>query len=457
MGLDFTGNMNYQQMQHIDAGAALQNTLRGMVDDRTKSAEMAAKLARQEQDRQDTLLQRGVENTRADANLLLNQNEATRKAQQDEYTMQLKASEMGLTSDYRLADLAAKAEENKNTAAYRKSTQELTLKDFNARRGDVASALAKDEGEAYGESQLLNGEVVDKNPLAEKVLKDKAIEESNRLQGMVGDKGAPMGKEKRYDAYTEYLKKNKEDATKVLSPFDKEEKLRAKGNKLLASSPLKTSSIVGNVRSAYDYFFNEKSEVDQRNTAKDSILNPEIQPKVLSEAEFYKQLDDKTKYEQEAKDSIKQWLAGQGNYATEDKGNEQYLRDMGVIVPDTEATVTRDYTKGEIQANNDKLLSDYKVNHPNASKSELLGVRQGINKNTKKLLEDRDAVAKVRLTNTIKAFDKQQEYAYKKALEKYKSELKEGEEVSLLEMARIAQYMANTKLLDAKTFTEKDK
>ena len=446
MGLDFTGNMNYQQMQHIDAGAALQNTLRDMVDDRTKSAERAAKLAQQKKD-----------NTRADANLLLTKDKFAYDKQSDEQKNIMDAAKMQLDYENRQSTRDLTKKQMELTAKERERNAGYQDKVFNARRGDVANALAKDEGEAYGESQLLNGEVVDKNSLAEKVLKDEAIAESNRLQGMVGDKGAPMGKEKRYDAYTEYLKKNKEDATKVLSPFDKEEKLRAKGNKLLASSPLKTSSIVGNVRSAYDYFFNEKSEVDQRNTAKDSILNPEIQPKVLSEAEFYKQLDDKTKYEQEAKDSIKQWLAGQGNYATEDKGNEQYLRDMGVIVPDTEATVTRDYTKGEIQANNDKLLSDYKVNHPNASKSELLGVRQGINKNTKKLLEDRDAVAKVRLTNTIKAFDKQQEYAYKKALEKYKSELKEGEEVSLLEMARIAQYMANTKLLDAKTFTEKDK
>jgi hypothetical protein len=149
MGLDFTGNMNYQQMQHIDAGAALQNTLRGMVDDRTKSAEMAAKLARQEQDRQDTLLQRGVENTRADANLLLNQNEATRKAQQDEYTMQLKASEMGLTSDYRLADLAAKAEENKNTAAYRTAEQKYRDKAYEETIRKNQYEENKDAGEGY--------------------------------------------------------------------------------------------------------------------------------------------------------------------------------------------------------------------------------------------------------------------------------------------------------------------
>jgi hypothetical protein len=420
MGLDFTGNMNYQQMQHIDAGAALQNTLRGMVDDRTKSAEMAAKLAQQKKD-----------NVRADANLLLNQNEATRKAQQDEYDMQLKASEMGLTSDYRLADLAAKAEENKNTAAYRKSAQALALKSFNAQRGDVANALAKDEGEAYGESQLLNGEVLDKNPLAEKVLKDKAIAESNRLQDMIG--GQPT--------YAEYRSK--------IDPTYSTMKI--------GDNP----GILGDVKNFFSQGTYSKDALAKyhkaQNMTQEQVDNMPVPPtptKIMSKKEYETSILEANR---QAKDSIKQWLAGQGDYATEDKSNEQYLRDKGIIVPDTEATVTRDFTKGEIQANNDKLLADYQVSHPKAGRHKLLGVRDGINKNTKKLLEDRDALAKVQLANTIKAFDKQQEYAYKRAIEKYKSELKAGEEVSTLDMTRIAKYTAETNLLDAKTFTEKDK
>ena len=129
MGLDFTGNMNYQQMQHIDAGAALQNTLRGMVDDRTKSAEMAAKLAQQKKD-----------NVRADANLLLNQNEATRKAQQDEYNMQLKAAEMGLTSDKLAYDKQSDEQKNAMDAA------KLQM-DFENRQ-----AILEGQNKVYGET-----------------------------------------------------------------------------------------------------------------------------------------------------------------------------------------------------------------------------------------------------------------------------------------------------------------
>ena len=420
MGLDFTGNMNYQQMQHIDAGAALQNTLRDMVDDRTKSAERAAKLAQQKKD-----------NTRADANLLLTKDKFAYDKQSDEQKNIMDAAKMQLDYENRQSTMDLTKKQMELTAKERERNAGYQDKVFNARRGDVANALAKAEGEAYGESQLLNGEVVDKNPLAEKVLKDKAIEESNRLQGMVG--GQPT--------YAEYRSK--------LDPTYSTMKIGA------------NPGILGDVKNFFSQGTYSKDALAKyhkaQNMTQEQVDNMPVPPtptKIMSKKEYETSILEANR---QAKDSIKQWLAGQGDYATEDKSNEQYLRDKGIIVPDTEATVTRDFTKGEIQANNDKLLADYQVSHPKAGRHELLGVRDGINKNTKKLLEDRDALAKVQLANTIKAFDKQQEYAYKKALEKYKSELKEGEEVSLLEMARIAQYMANTKLLDAKTFTEKDK
>ena len=412
--------MNYQQMQHIDAGAALQNTLRDMVDDRTKSAERAAKLAQQKKD-----------NTRADANLLLTKDKFAYDKQSDEQKNIMDAAKMQLDYENRQSTRDLTKKQMELTAKERERNAGYQDKVFNARRGDVANALAKAEGEAYGESQLLNGEVVDKNPLAEKVLKDKAIEESNRLQGMVG--GQPT--------YAEYRSK--------LDPTYSTMKIGA------------NPGILGDVKNFFSQGTYSKDALAKyhkaQNMTQEQVDNMPVPPtptKIMSKKEYETSILEANR---QAKDSIKQWLAGQGDYATEDKSNEQYLRDKGIIVPDTEATVTRDFTKGEIQANNDKLLADYQVSHPKAGRHELLGVRDGINKNTKKLLEDRDALAKVQLANTIKAFDKQQEYAYKKALEKYKSELKEGEEVSLLEMARIAQYMANTKLLDAKTFTEKDK
>ena len=379
----------------------------------------------------DAKAQQGVENTRADANLLLTKDKFAYDQQSDERKNAMDAAEMQLDFENKQATMGLTKQQMELTAKERERNAEYQNKVFNAQRGDVANALAKAEGEAYGESQLLNGEVLDKNPLAEKVLKDKAIEESNRLQGMVG--GQPT--------YAEYRSK--------LDPTYSTMKIGA------------NPGILGDVKNFFSQGTYSKDALAKyhkaQNMTQEQVDNMPVPPtptKIMSKKEYETSILEANR---QAKDSIKQWLAGQGDYATEDKSNEQYLRDKGVIVPDTEATITRDYTKGEIQANNDKLLSDYKASHPNASKSKLLGVRLGINKNTKKLLEDRNAVAKVQLANTIKAFDKQQEYAYKKALEKYKSELKAGEEMSPLEKARIAQYMSNTKLLDAKTFTEKDK
>ena len=157
-GLDFTGNMNYQQLQHIDAGAALQNTLRDMVDDRTKSAERAAKLAQQKK-----------ENTRADANLLLNQaqgqraEDAVTKSNLEDQALQEYSSALGAMSkdvipEVQAQELLKQYNANPSATDALMTSYNKDIADYNQSPGQQLSILnqvAIPEG-AYDPTKLLS-------------------------------------------------------------------------------------------------------------------------------------------------------------------------------------------------------------------------------------------------------------------------------------------------------------
>ena len=80
---------------------------------------------------------------------------AATQAQQYEWDSQIKAAEAGNTSDYRLAQVKAAAEESKRNADHRASMTDLSNKQFELLNKKYTDEMAAAVGAAFGEGQVL--------------------------------------------------------------------------------------------------------------------------------------------------------------------------------------------------------------------------------------------------------------------------------------------------------------
>jgi len=361
-------------------------------------------LAASEQDRilkeqmlADKQEQIAIENQRADEALQL---DALRREQD----MQMEAAKVGLTSDYRQAQLAQED------------------RAFGARRGDVAYERGVGEGEILG-ARLPTTEFEETDVTTETLDRDILAQEYKKLAPTVG-----MEDKERQQAWIDYQKQNVPGYSDAVPLYEQAADV-AKTNLMRGPQlALEGTSYV------MDALTTKSQEQKDAEALGKKFAPKEVKP--LTRSEFMSGL---TQDDKDAKEAVKAFLK-------EDKG---YQKEIGALKEATGKGMTRvdkDKLFAEIDTGAAQYAADYKARTgKNLPKSQMMGMLKSGYANVAKIVDVRAASDAEQIKVFNKQADTQLKQQFKRELVVLKDKL--GKIPTAEDKAKLAKTLLETKLL----------
>jgi len=390
-------------------------------------------------------------NADREARLKLLQDEAIRKAQQDEYGMQMDAAKMGMTSDANQAQQAYNmaALEARNAEAKRIGSHQDRM--FNKANEALQYKKDVDAGEIAGSFFSPVTEKVVGQKEVQSVVPDLLKEKYAQLSGGIDEAvTGPISEQDKQAQYLEFLKKTDPTEytryTTPLSMAQREEIAREKGNKYLAENFPNLLPTPGRAIDLISNLFSSESQADK--DIKGSVV-PIKSPSTPSYDEFLASQDfgkDRLTSDEAtvAKDELRKALTG----------SPELQKEMGLTKPEKVDILGRT-SEQEMYKDAEDRIRKYVAENPNVSAANIMGRRKAAAEKIASEIGTRAQTDKIKLERAYEELDTQG----KRDFELYKLKLEDTlrNRLTPMEQVKLSNMVKTGELTEAKVEELKQK